>query len=165
MTDGRSKGAVPLSDLASRLIDPVLRRRTGISVGLVQNWDEIVGSRLATTTRPDKIVWPRRISEDDPFEPATLVIACAGVAALHVQHETAQIIDRVNAFLGFAAVGRVRIVQKHVENLERIRPGPPVVPPAVARRIDGCVMGIEDEGLRDALARLGRSVAARRAKG
>ena len=52
--------------------------------------------------------------EDDPFEPAVLVIACEGVAALHLQHETGEIISRINAFFGFNAIGRIRIVQKPV---------------------------------------------------
>ena len=85
---------VPVSDLASEILDPVLRKRAGISIGLVQSWDEIAGPRLAGHTRPEKIVWPRRMQEDDPFEPATLIIACEGFAALHVQHETGEIIGR-----------------------------------------------------------------------
>ena len=111
---------MPVSDLASAILDPVLRKRAGISIGLVQSWDEIAGPRLAGHTRPEKIVWPRRMHEDDPFQPATLVIACEGFAALHVQHETGEIIGRVNAFLGFNAIGRIKIVQKPVR---RGRPG------------------------------------------
>ena len=105
---------VPVSDLATEILDPVLRKRAGISIGLVQSWDEIAGPRLAPASRPEKIQWPRRMHEDDPFEPATLVIACEGMAALHLQHETGEIIGRVNAFLGFTAIGRIRIVQKPV---------------------------------------------------
>ena len=105
---------VPVSDLATAILDPVLRKRAGISIGLVQSWEEIAGPRLAGRSRPEKIQWPRRMHEDDPFEPAVLVIACEGMAALHLQHETGEIIDRVNAFLGFDAIGRIRIVQKPV---------------------------------------------------
>ena len=43
----RPRGPVAVSDLASAILDPVLRRRAGISVGLVQSWDEIVGARMA----------------------------------------------------------------------------------------------------------------------
>lgn len=158
VTGRGSKGPQPVSDLAGGVIDPLLRKRAGMTLGLVQSWDEIVGDRLAASTRPEKIGWPRRLSEDDPFEPATLVIACEGAAALRLQHETGEVIERVNAFLGFAAVGRVRIVQK------------PVAPPAPARprlrplsgpetaKVDHLVTPIEDDGLREALARLGRSV-------
>ena len=105
---------MPVADLAVALLDPVLRKRAGMTIGLVQSWEEIVGERLSATTRPEKIAWPRRMHENDPFEPATLIIACEGFSAVHVQHETGEIIARVNAFLGFAAVGRIKIVQKQV---------------------------------------------------
>ncbi|EEY07788.1 LOW QUALITY PROTEIN: conserved hypothetical protein, partial [Brucella pinnipedialis M163/99/10] len=107
------------------------------------------------------ILWPRRIREDDPFTPATLVIACEGFAALQIQHETGEIISRVNGFLGFAAIGRIRIKQK-----------PPVIAvkrrvkrlaslgPAEERSVDKATAGIEDDALRQALARLGRNILA-----
>ena len=159
MTGKRYDGnAVPVSDLAADVIDPVLRRRAGISIGLVQSWEEIAGERLAATTRPEKIVWPRRLSDDDPFEPATLVIACEGAAALRLQHETGEVIARVNAFLGFSAIGRVRIVQKPVAAPPKPRPKMRPLSGAETQRLDAMVDGIEDESLRDALARLGRSV-------
>ena len=85
---------VPVSDLATKILDPVLRKRAGISIGLVQSWEEIAGPRLASRSRPEKIQWPRRLHEDDPFEPAVLVIACEGMAALHLQHETGEIAGR-----------------------------------------------------------------------
>ena len=107
---------MPVSDLASEILDPILRKRAGISIGLVQSWEEIAGPRLASHTRPEKIVWPRRMQEDDPFQPATLIIACEGFAALHVQHETGEIIGRINSFLGFNAIGRIKIVQKPVHS-------------------------------------------------
>src|SRR5690606_27124048 len=98
---------------------------------------------------------------DDPFSPATLIIACEGFAALQVQHETGEIISRINGFLGFSAVGRIRIEQK-----------PPVIPakrrakrlaplgPAEERRVDKATDGIEDDALRAALARLGKNILA-----
>ena len=152
---------VPVSDLASELLDPVLRRRAGLSIDLVQSWAEIVGERLASRTRPEKIAWPRRLHEDDPFEPATLVIACEGPAALHVQHETGEIISRANAFLGFAAIGRIKIVQKPIstarpERKKALRP----LADAERQRLAGLTEGIEDPGLRESLEKLGASILA-----
>lgn len=159
MTGKRRDGnAVPVSDLAAHVIDPVLRKRAGITIGLVQSWDEIAGERLARSTRPEKIAWPRRLSDDDPFEPATLVIACEGAAALRLQHETGEIIARVNAFLGFAAIGRIRIVQKPVAPAPKPRPRMRPLSGQETARLDTLVAGIEDDALREALARLGRSV-------
>lgn len=159
MAGKRQNGnAVPVSDLATAILDPVLRKRAGINIGLVQSWDEIVGERLSAVTRPEKIVWPRRLHEDDPFEPATLVIACEGSAALRLQHETGEIIARVNSFLGFNAIGRIKIVQKRVAPALKLRPRPRALTKEETSKIDRLVGGIEDDGLRDALARLGRSM-------
>jgi hypothetical protein len=150
---------MPVSDLASAILDPVLRKRTGISIGLVQSWEEIAGPRLAAHTRPERIVWPRRMQEDDPFEPATLVIACEGFAALRLQHETGEIIGRVNAFLGFNAVGRIKIVQKPVTRAAE-RPKLRLKPVSAAEqaKLARTVGGVEDEGLRASLERLGRTI-------
>ena len=150
---------MPVSDLASEILDPILRKRAGISIGLVQSWEEIAGPRLATHTRPEKIVWPRRMQEDDPFQPATLIMACEGFAALRVQHETGEIIARINSFLGFNAIGRIKIVQKPVQLAGR--PQKPRLRSLSADeedRIAGVVGGVEDEGLRGSLERLGRTI-------
>jgi hypothetical protein len=150
---------VPVGDIAGTVLDPVLRRRAGMSVGLIQSWEEIAGPRLAAHTRPERIAWPRRLQEDDPFQPATLVIACEGFAALHVQHETGEIIGRVYAFLGFNAIGRIRIVQKPVRKAdERAKPRLKPVTPTEAAKIAKVVGGVDDEGLRAAFERLGRTV-------
>jgi hypothetical protein len=150
---------VPVSDLATKILDPVLRKRAGISIGLVQSWEEIAGPRLASRSRPEKIQWPRRLHEDDPFEPAVLVIACEGMAALHLQHETGEIINRVNAFLGFTAIGRIRIVQKPV-TADKGRPKPTFRPLTAAEKtkLSSTVELIEDDGLRASLERLGATI-------
>lgn len=160
MTANRfSHNPVPVSDLAVKVLDPVLRRRSGLSVALVQSWQEIAGERLAKNTQPEKILWPRRRFEDDPFEPATLVIACEGAAALRVQHETTEIMARVNAFFGFMAIGRIKIVQKPIA---RETPRPPTalrrLSEAERKRIDFITEGIEEDGLRQSLRQLGESV-------
>lgn len=155
----RDRNPVAVSDLAGGVLDPVLQKRAGMSVALLQSWEEIAGPRLAASTRPERIAWPRRRHEDDPFEPATLIIACEGAAALRLQHETSEIIARVNGFLGFSAIGRVRIVQKPVATSgPRARPRPRPLSREENTRLARVVDGVEDEGLRAALERLGRSV-------
>ncbi len=155
--------AVPVSELVSGIIDPVLARRAGMTTGLIEAWDEIVGEQIGARSRPERIRWGRRATAEDPFEPATLVIACDGASALKVQHMADEIVARANAFLGFGAIGRVRIVQKPVSAM----PPPnraPARPLSVneKERIAKCVASVDDEPLREALARLGENVAARR---
>jgi hypothetical protein len=154
---------VPLGDVATTILDPVMRKRAGMSTALLQCWDEIAGERLAANTRPERIAWPRRAHEDDPFEPAALIVACDGAAALRLQHQTAEIIGRANAFLGFAAIGRIKIVQKKV-----MHAAPPEKPSLRAltdgerARVASSVGPIADDALRASLERLGRSVLASR---
>lgn len=158
------RNASPIADLTAGVLDPLLQKRAGISVALVQSWEEIAGPDLAARTRPQKVSWPRRLSEDDPFEPATLVLACEGAAALHVQHSAGEVVARVNAFLGFPAVGRIRIVQKPVAPLEKPRPpAPRPLGEKERERLASYVADVEDDGLRAALERLGRSVIGSRA--
>ena len=56
------------------------------------------------------MIWPRRVHEDDP-EPATLVLRVEGPVALEIQHLSGVIIERVNRFFGWHAVGRIQIRQ------------------------------------------------------
>lgn len=159
------RNARPVGDFASAILDPVLRRKTGVSTALVQSWEEIAGPRLAQASRPEKILWPRRAGEDDPFEPATLVIACEGASALQLQHQTGEIISRVNAFLGFAAIGRIRILQKPMSNHRKNqRPRPRELSREQAAAVVQSVAGIEDDALRIALEQLGRAVKAERGR-
>jgi hypothetical protein len=154
---------VPVSDLAGEILDPVLRRRAGISVALVQSWEEIVGPRLSGRSRPERMQWPRRMHDDDPFEPATLVVACEGIAALHLQHETGEVIGRINAFLGFNAVGRIRIVQRPVAVGKSVaRPAARPLDAAEKTKLAATVGMIEDDGLRASLERLGATILGRK---
>ncbi len=163
MTAKRSSfNAVPVSELVARVVDPVLAKRAGMTTGLLQAWDEIVGDRIASCTRPERIRWARRATAEDPFEPATLIVACEGPAALIVQHMTDRIVDRVNAYLGFAAIGRVRIVQKPVTPQERRPPPRRALRPEEKQHVSARVAAVDDDGLREALARLGESVLAAR---
>jgi hypothetical protein len=91
-----------------------------------------------------------------------LVIACEGIAALHVQHETSEIISRANAFLGFGAIGRVRIVQKPVRTeAGQARPRLRSLNASEKLRLSALVSEIEDDDLRASLERLGASVRAK----
>ncbi|MEP7457137.1 DciA family protein [Phyllobacterium sp. SB3] len=165
MSNDRSKkGFRPLADPAAGILDPVLRKRAGITIELVQSWEEVVGPELGRQSRPLKLLWPRRAHEDDPFQPATLIIACQGFTAMRMSHETGEIISRVNAFLGFAAVGRIKIEQKPVALPVTKRRELPPVDASTRAKISHSVEKIEDDSLRDALERLGQSIHAEKIK-
>ena len=89
--------------------------------------------------------------------PATLVLRVEGPVALEIQHLSGVIIERVNRFFGWRAVGRIQIRQAPLARREKKKPPPPPDPEVVARLAAG-MADVADDDLRDALARLGASV-------
>jgi len=91
---GKSFGPRSVSEIVGKVLEPVIARRAGMTLDLINAWPEIVGEEFRETTRPEKINWPRRAHEDDPFKPAVLVVACENSAALFFQHEQPAILER-----------------------------------------------------------------------
>jgi len=157
------RGAQPVSDLVSKLLDPVIERRAGMTMDLVASWDEIVGQPHASHTRPEKLHWPRQISDDDPFEPATLVVACDGGHAVFFQHDSTTIIARVNSYFGFAAVARLKLLQKPVANVPlKSRPAARSLEPQAQANLDSLLQSVENDELKSALKKMGQGVFSRR---
>jgi len=119
---GKSFGPRSVSEIVGKVLEPVIARRAGMTLDLINAWPEIVGEEFRETTRPEKINWPRRAHEDDPFKPAVLVVACENSAALFFQHEQPAILERINVFFGFEAVDRITIVQKAVVTIDKKKP-------------------------------------------
>jgi hypothetical protein len=94
-----------------------------------------------------------------------LVIAVEGPRALLLQHEADQIVERVNSFLGYGAIGRIRIVQGSVsprssaQAVEKV----PLAAHDLAK-LEDALAHVDGEALRSALDRLGRAILAGRNK-
>lgn len=79
-----------------------------------------------------------------------------GGAALEIQHLSAVILERVNRFFGWQAIGRIAIRQAP---LRRREPSPaPKIDDAAAAQIAGALPDIKDDNLRQALGRLGSAI-------
>ena len=93
----------------------ICRARTGHALG------EIAGPEIAAHSEPLKIQWPRPV-EGQPQEPATLVLRVEGPMALEIEHASDVILQRVNRFFGWSAVGRLALRQAPLSRRERPRP-------------------------------------------
>ena len=82
------------------------------------------------------MIWPRRVHEDDP-DPATLVLRVEGPVALEIQHLSGVIIERVNRFFGWRAVGRIQIRQAPLARREEESAAAAPDPEVVARLAAG----------------------------
>jgi hypothetical protein len=146
----------PLSDFTGKAMSDALKTQGFASAEIIARWGTIVGSEIAAHCEPAKINWPRTVG-DAPPEPATLVLRVEGPAAIEIQHLSAVILERVNRFFGWQAIGRLALRQAPLRRREP--PTPPAPPdPAEQARIADSLPQIEDEPLRQALARLGAAL-------
>ena len=148
--------AKPLSVLLSDVFSDAYAKQGFAARELVTRWAEIAGAKVAAHSEPLKIQWPRPV-EGQPQEPATLVLRVEGPMALEIQHASDVILQRVNRFFGWSAVGRLALRQAPLTR--RTRPPASRVPDASAvAKVAETLSSVEDEELRAALARLGASI-------
>jgi hypothetical protein len=152
---GRSS-AKPLSVLLSDVFSDAYAKQGFAARELVTRWTEIIGPELSAHCEPLKMQWPRPV-EGQPQEPATLVLRVEGPMALEIQHASDVILQRVNRFFGWSAVGRLALRQGPLSRRERPRPSPPPDQREV-EQIAQTLTSVEDDALRAALARLGATI-------
>jgi hypothetical protein len=146
----------PLAEFTGAALSDALRSQGFASAEIIARWAEIAGPEIAAHSEPMKINWPRSGGDDQP-EPATLVLRVEGPAAIEIQHLSAVILERVNRFFGWQAIGRIALRQAPLRRQQPPEPPPPPDPAELAR-IAASLPEIEDEDLKAALARLGAAV-------
>jgi len=158
MAKPRQFSAKPLSLMLGDVFSEVYAKQGFAARELVTRWAEIAGPEIAAHAEPLKMQWPRPV-EGQPQEPATLVLRVEGPMALEIQHSSGVILQRVNRFFGWSAVGRLALRQAPLSR--RDRPKRVRAPdPASVAEVEKTLSAVEDEGLRAALARLGASLGA-----
>jgi hypothetical protein len=142
----RHNRAASIEQLLSSTLSAAVRRRGFADERIISDWERIVGSAVARRCRPLKIIHGRG-------RYGTLHVSASGGAALELQHLAPQMIERVNAYFGYPAVGRLQIIQAppppRPVALKPVRE--PVADEAAAERDTGSV---ENDGLREALRSL-----------
>ena len=148
--------AKPLSVLLSDVFSDAYAKQGFAARELVTRWTQIIGPELSAHCEPLKMQWPRPV-EGQAVEPATLILRVEGPMALEIQHASDVILQRVNRFFGWSAVGRLALRQGPLSRKQppRARPAPPA---ARVEQIAQTLSSVEDDALRAALARLGASI-------
>src|SRR3954465_8650647 len=107
----------PIATFLGATLNDLFKRQGFASRELVTRWAESVGTEVAAHAEPIKIQWPRPVA-DQPPEPATLVLRVEGPVALEIQHMSAVIVERVNRFFGWQAVGGIALRQAPLSRRE-----------------------------------------------
>lgn len=147
----------PLSEFAGATLSDALKAQGFASAEIIARWADIAGAEIAAHSEPIKIAWSRAGNSGQTPEPATLVLRVEGPAAIEIQHLSAVILERVNRFFGWRAIGRLSLRQAPLRR-RQAPPAPSPLDPEAAARIAAELPQVEDEELRLALARLGAAV-------
>src|SRR5215475_11781831 len=141
--------ARPLSVLLSDVFSDAYAKQGFAARELVTRWSEIAGPEIAAHSEPIKMQSPRPV-EGQPQEAATLVLKVEGPMALEIQHKSDLILQRVNRFFGWSAVGKLALRQAPLSRRDRPKSPSPPDPKAVAEIADS-LSAVEDEQLKAAL--------------
>ena len=100
------QGPRGLAAALPKLTRAAFRRRGFAQADILTRWPAIVGDALAEHCCPEKLNFPTGSNAG-----ATLQIRVASGFAPHLQHLAPLVIERVNAYFGYAAVTRLRLQQ------------------------------------------------------
>ena len=128
---------------------------------VLTGWPEIVGDDIAAIARPVNVSYGR-----GGFG-ATLTVLTTGAQAPMLEMQKEQLRTKVNAVYGYNAIARVRITQTAASGFAEgkvafghqkptIDTAPP--DPALRQKAAEATKPVSDDGLRDALARLGENI-------
>lgn len=123
---------------------------------LITQWPAIVGETLAQWSEPERIKWPRS-GGDQRKQGGTLVIRVIPGRGLDLQHQTPQIIERINSFYGYAAIATVKIMQGTIGR-KPTHPPPRELGADQIQALEARLEAVADPDLKEALRRLGKGI-------
>ncbi|MBM3572322.1 MAG: DUF721 domain-containing protein [Alphaproteobacteria bacterium] len=128
---------------------------------LIGHWTDVVGAALARGSLPEQLVFPRGERAN-----GTLYIRVDGPLALELQHLEPLVVERINGFFGYRAVGRLALRQGPLPRPKKrpLVPPPRKLSPGEEAQLAARVAAVADPALRAALENLGRSILATQRK-
>lgn len=162
-------GPKMVGSFVANVTRPVFEKFGFQRAALLTDWKSIIGEPLCHFTAPEEIKWPHgkdgKVAAEQQGQKsgAVLVIRVEGPAALEVQHQAPQIMDRINSYFGYKAVASIRILQAPLAKIAKTTP---------VKRIDldapipsEADIDDVDERLETALKRLWRGIQSRKING
>ena len=150
----RGGGPKALADSLRKVTHRALGQRSLAEQSLILDWPSIAGDEVAAMCTPKGISFPQRDRRVD----GTLTLTVRSGQATRLQHLEPQVIERINGYLGYRAVARLRLLHgARPASGDRNARAAALERPAAGRE-DDTSEAIADPALRAALARLGRAV-------
>lgn len=157
----RSFKTKSIADIAHDINGRAFARFGFAKSDIILHWTEIVGSVLARSSLPERLVMPKS-AQKSPGRAGVLHIRVEGSFAPEMQHLEPLVIDRINSYYGFKAVERLIF---HHGNVDREAPAqkyqPPILGDSQKKELDMMLKDIKDDQLRASLFNVGAELAAK----
>lgn len=151
----RFKSARRVSTVLPAAARKVFREYGFAEDALIRRWQEIIGQKLADLTLPLKLTYGKEKGE----RVATLHLLVESGAALEVQHQIPLLIEKLNIFYGYKAIGRIAIIQGGPKTIKKPKKAKTTLPdPAAVKQMELWTKAMKDSGLKETLIRLGVEV-------
>jgi len=150
----RTRRARAVGDLVGDVGGQSFRRFGFVQSSIVSRWSEIVGERYAKVSLPESIRFPTGRKSG-----GVLTLLIEGAHAPLIQHLTPLITERVNRFLGYAAINRIVFRQGRIPVADTPRPQRPTLRP-VPKELGEGLREVADPELRACLESLASQIAA-----
>lgn len=155
-----------LNDLTgvAKTIRPLAKQLLGkngyMQIELLSNWEEIVGENLSCYVLPQKISF----AKDERTNGTLFLLVFGGAFAMEIENKKLQILQKINAFFGYEALSKIKIMQNNNPQNFLIgknipdKPKKNLVSEKEKTYIDELIKDVDDENLRLKLANLGRAI-------
>lgn len=147
---GKSMALRSIRAVAEKLARQTVGAKGAAVLGLSQEWKQIAGPTLS------RLCWPAKVTKGRNGMNGTLVLFVRGAGAAELHAGRQQLIQRINAFYGFAAIAHVKMIQAPLP-MQATKPEYAPPPPLPSQAIESAaskIDGVADEELKQALARL-----------
>ena len=146
------RGLQRLGRIINQITDPAIRKRGFIHTEIINRWNAIVGKELSDASIPQRISHPTRHGE-----PAVLHVCVESARATEFQHMTPLVIERVNTYFGYRAIGAVRLSQDEIKKASPRASAPAATPDLeLPAALGDRIAETRDPALREALKALGK---------
>jgi len=149
-----------IADIAGSINNRTFARYGFAKSDIILHWSEIVGSVLARSSLPERLIMPK--SNEKEGRAGVLHIRVEGSFAPEMQHLEPLVIDRINSYYGFKAVERLIF---HHGNVATKTLGqkykPPILSDSQKNELDLMLKDVKDDQLRASLFKVGAELAAK----
>jgi len=101
------EGLAPLTKEIHTLTQNIFGQKGFVSVDLITNWADIIGTDLAQGVVPLKLTFPQNKRTQGTLHVRT----ASGAFALLFEHQKMRVIDRINTYFGYPAISQITQTQ------------------------------------------------------